>query len=57
MMKSSRCEFLKMSGAAAGMLGFPALVRGRNLNSRLQHACIGTGGKGQDDGWKLEGLI
>ena len=31
------------------MLGFPALVRGRNLNSRLQHACIGTGGKGQDD--------
>ena len=56
MMKSSRCEFLKMSGAAAGMLGFPALVRGRNLNSRLQYACIGTGGKGQDD-WKLEGLI
>lgn len=51
MKKPSRREFLKISGAAASALGFPALVRGRNLNSRLQHACIGTGGKGRDD-WK-----
>ncbi len=31
--------------------GAPAIVRGRNLNSRLAHACIGTGGKGEGD-WK-----
>ena len=48
-MKSSRRQFI--GGAAAAGIGFPALVRGQNLNSRLAHACIGTGGKGQDD-WK-----
>jgi len=49
-MTTSRRRFI--GGAAAGtFIGFPALVRGRNLNSRLQHACIGTYGKGMDD-WK-----
>lgn len=31
------------------MLGFPAIVRGQNLNSRLNVACIGVGGKGSSD--------
>ena len=49
--KTSRRAFLAGAAASVGACGFPALVRGQNLNSRLQHACIGTGGKGQDD-WK-----
>ena len=31
------------------MLGFPAIVRGQNLNSRINVACIGVGGKGDSD--------
>lgn len=31
------------------MLGFPAIVRGQNLNSRINVACIGVGGKGSSD--------
>ncbi len=48
-MKITRRHFVGLASASA--VGFPALVRGQNLNSRLQHACIGTGGKGRDD-WK-----
>lgn len=47
-MSISRRNFI---GVTAAAIGFPAIVRGQNLNSRLQHACIGTSGKGQDD-WK-----
>ena len=39
------------AGCGTSKGGAPAIVRGRNLNSRLAHACIGTGGKGADD-WK-----
>ena len=49
-MDTTRRQFI--GGVAAGSIaGFPAIVRGRNLNSRLAHACIGTGGKGESD-WK-----
>lgn len=50
-MKTSRRQFIGGTLAAAGLAGFPALVRGQNLNSRLAHACIGTGGKGDGD-WR-----
>ena len=47
----ARRSFLKTSGLAAGgvVLGAPAIVRGRNLNSRINVACIGVGGKGSSD--------
>ena len=32
-----------------GALGFPAIVRGQNLNSRVQLAAVGTEGKGWSD--------
>lgn len=46
-----RRHFLKQSGIGVGalMFGAPAIVRGRNLNSRVQVACIGVGGKGESD--------
>ncbi|WP_165227796.1 Gfo/Idh/MocA family protein [Aquisphaera insulae] len=34
------------AGAAAGVLAFPAIVRGRNLNDKLRIAAIGVGGRG-----------
>ena len=40
-----------VSGCRSWNGGAPAIVRGRNLNSRLVHACIGTGGKGESD-WR-----
>jgi predicted dehydrogenase len=46
-MPQTRRTFLRTSAAAA--LAFPALVRGRNLNSKLQVAAIGCDGKGGDD--------
>ena len=46
-----RRDFLGASVALGAVISFPSIVRGRNLNSRLCHACIGTGGKGRDD-WK-----
>ena len=46
-----RREFIKTSSLAAGALAFgvPALLRGQNLNSKLNIACIGIGGKGRSD--------
>ena len=55
----TRRGFIRAGAAAAALtpvVGFPAVVKRRNANELLSHACIGTGGKGQD-GWKLEGLI
>jgi len=50
MNKNNRREFLKLSGLAAGStFGAPAIVRGQNLNSRLQIGCIGVAGKGKSD--------
>ncbi len=46
-----RRQFLKTSSLVAGALavGAPAIVRGQNLNSKLNVACIGVGGKGRSD--------
>ena len=54
----SRRAFLGMTGSAglfglAGCSGFPAIVSGRNLNSRVCHAAIGTGNQAWTD---LEGF-
>jgi len=48
---TNRREFLKTSSLAAGALalGVPTLLRGQNLNSKLNIACIGIGGKGLSD--------
>ena len=47
----SRRQFLQTTALAAGALtlGFPALVRGKNLNGKLNIAVIGAGGKGAVD--------
>lgn len=44
----SRRSFLQRSALAAGAAtaGFPAIVRGQNLNERLNIALIGVGGRG-----------
>lgn len=46
-----RRDFIKTASLAAGALAFgvPALLRGQNLNSKLNIACIGIGGKGKSD--------
>lgn len=46
-----RRAFIKASTLAAGALAFdaPALVRGQNLNSKLNIACVGISGKGRSD--------
>jgi hypothetical protein len=46
-----RREFIKTSSLAAGALAFgvPTLLRGQNLNSKLNIACVGVGGKGRSD--------
>ncbi len=46
-----RRDFIKTGSLAAGALvfGAPAFVRGQNLNSKLNIACIGVGGKGRSD--------
>lgn len=45
-----RRQFITRTGlAAGGLLGFPAIVRGQNLNSKINIACIGVGGKGDSD--------
>lgn len=47
----SRRDFLKTTALAAGAaaFGMPAIVRGQNLNSKLNIAAIGVGGKGSSD--------
>ena len=46
-----RRKFLQTGSLAAGAFAFgvPALLRGQNLNSKLNIACIGIGGKGRSD--------
>lgn len=46
-----RRQFIQRAGLGAGgmLMGFPAVVRGQNLNSAIQVACIGVGGKGDSD--------
>jgi Oxidoreductase family, NAD-binding Rossmann fold/Oxidoreductase family, C-terminal alpha/beta domain len=46
-----RREFIKTGALAAGAWAFgaPALVRGQNLNSKLNIACVGISGKGRSD--------
>nr|NIP98090.1 gfo/Idh/MocA family oxidoreductase [Akkermansiaceae bacterium] len=47
---TTRRKFLRNTGLTAGsVLGFPAIVRGQNLNSRIRVGCIGVGGKGDSD--------
>ena len=59
MRQNSKCEAVDLAsgvtrreftgeaiGLAAGTLGFPAIVRGRNLNEKLNIAMIGVGGRG-----------
>jgi predicted dehydrogenase len=48
-MHINRRTFVKASAAAAAIIACPAIVRGRNLNSRLQIAGIGCDGKGWSD--------
>ncbi len=42
-----------LAGAAVGAFAVPAIVRGRNLNDKLNIACIGVGGRG---GSNLQGV-
>ena len=46
-----RRKFIKTGSLATGAvaLGVPALLRGQNLNSKLNVACVGIGGKGRSD--------
>jgi len=44
-----RRHWMQTAAAGAGALGFPAVVRGQNLNSRVQLAAVGTEGKGWSD--------
>ena len=46
----TRREFTKaLWGAAAGVFAAPALLRGQNLNGKLNIAVIGAGGRGRSD--------
>ena len=47
----NRRDFLKSTAAAAAVatFGVPTLLRGQNLNSKLNIAAIGAGGKGSSD--------
>ena len=44
-----RRTFLHHCALATAAAGFPAVVRGQNLNSRLQVACVGVDGMGFSD--------
>ena len=48
-MPASRRSFLKNSALTSAAVAFPALVRGQNLNSKLQVACVGVNGMGYSD--------
>jgi predicted dehydrogenase len=45
----SRRTFLKSAATAGAVLGFPAIVRAAGLNSRVQVAAVGLGGRGFND--------
>ena len=45
----NRRQFAQVSTAAAAAIACPAIVRGRNLNSKIQIAGIGCDGKGWSD--------
>ncbi len=45
----SRRDFIKQAASTTAVLGFPALVRGANLNSKLQLAAVGVNGMGYSD--------
>ncbi len=47
----SRRSFIKTASAAGAVsaIGFPAFLRGQNLNSAVQYAAIGNDGKGWSD--------
>jgi hypothetical protein len=49
--RSTRRQFIKRSALATGAVtfGVPALLRGQNLNSKLNIAAIGAAGKGATD--------
>jgi len=51
----SRRSLLQASGATCAVLAAPALVRGQNLNSKLQIAGIGCDGKGLSDITEMDG--
>lgn len=45
--RPSRRRFIRtVAGSAAGLIAAPAIVRGRNLNEKLNIAVIATGGRG-----------
>jgi hypothetical protein len=44
-----RRKFLQSSGSALALAGVPALLRGKNLNSAIQLAAVGTEGRGGAD--------
>src|SRR5258708_34026691 len=45
--RATRRQFAKtLAGMAVGAMAAPAIVRGRNLNEKLNIAMIGTGGRG-----------
>lgn len=46
---TTRRHFLKGAAAASSIIAAPAIVRGQNLNSKLQLASIGSDGKGFSD--------
>jgi len=47
----NRRNFLKTTALATGAVsfGFPAIVRGQNLNSKINIACVGIAGKGAQE--------
>ncbi|MDR0327162.1 MAG: Gfo/Idh/MocA family oxidoreductase, partial [Planctomycetaceae bacterium] len=49
--KVNRRDFLKFAGASGFVAAFPApaLLRAQNVNSKLNVACIGIGGRGADN--------
>ncbi len=46
---TNRRQFLKGGASATLLAAAPAIVRGQNLNSKLQLASIGSDGKGFSD--------
>src|SRR5262245_61064115 len=44
--RTSRRQFLRASALATASFGFPAILRAQNLNSKLNIAVVGCGGRG-----------